>query len=66
MAATGDDRELPRDASERRLEFAIEYLTSLFRQKHGNQKSFGESSVTLHWKGGEIELVTVQDGVTYK
>lgn len=66
MAVAGADRESPRDASERRLNAAIEAIQAAFRQKHGNAKSHGEFSVTLHWKAGEVDLVTVQDMATYK
>lgn len=66
MVANGAAKELPIEASDRRLQFAIEALQAAYQQKRGLGKSHGEFSVTLHFKAGVVEMVTVNDAVTYK
>ena len=64
--AGADGQENQSEATSRREEFAIEAIRKIVRQKAGNQQSHGKSTVTLHWRAGVLELVTVGDEANYK
>lgn len=64
--AAADGNESQFEATTRREEFALEAIRKIVRQKAGNKDSHGKSSVTLHWRAGVLELVTVGDEANYK
>lgn len=56
----------PNDDTIRRGEFAKEWLQSILDRKSGNGRSFGEVTLRLIYKAGEITLVKATDETDYK
>ena len=63
---TPAERETPQAKSARLLKMAAEAIESISRDKIGKQHAYGESSVTIIWKGGCVDSIRIMDDASVR